>query len=1123
MGEVWAGAHVAQGVPIAMKMLRGERALARPYVWAFRREAERLAALDHPAIVTIFDYGTLPDEVAAASRGALVPGSPYLAMELCDGGALATRGRLAWSEVAWVLRVLLDALAHAHARGVLHRDIKPANVLVSSSVDPSRPGIVLSDFGIACALDADDEPVRFDFAGTHGYMAPEQVRGDVREFGPWTDLFALGCSAWALLAGHAPFRAAPAGEARRPAIERDLPSLPDDVSVPHEARAFLEQLTRRDPRERFQRAADAASALESIASTTPAALPRRFLDPQTAPTLDSLRTRVASTSSLPTLEITSVRDAAPARVAAAAPALATTPTSWRTARTPPARMQLLGAGLSLYGAREVPLADRDEERDRLWRALVDVQTQRHARVVVLRGPSGVGKTRLLRWVLHRAHELGAGTTLLATHAPERSVRDGFAPALARHLRCVGLPADALRARIARLLDTSPDPMEIDALFALLAPFACPEGAPQGTSRDTTLHALRRAIAREASARALVIGLDDLQWGDDTVRILRALREGDSLPMLVVATVQDEAPLVAPDTRAALEALERDAISIALGPLGAEDHLRLIEQLLRLEPALARELARRTAGNPLFAEQLVGDWVRRGVLEVRPAGLTLREGVAIELPDDLHAVWIARVERLLHDRSDHDREALELAALLGHRVDEDEWARACAFAGLGSPRELGAALTRARLLERDHEGGLSFVHGMLRESVLRASRDAGRRDRQARTIEVLLRGRIALGTRDAGERLGRLLAEHGRGLEAAPLLVSSADARREACEHGTALALLDEAEMALDAAGVGPEDVARAAAWVGRASALRMLGDYPAAIAAAERVLAHQRDPAWTEHVPWARLRRAEVVARQGRMHVADPDLAAAEAELARRGELGGVAQIASLRAWAGLFAGDLDGSLAVFARLRALLSGPEAPPPGPLHVDWSIGFAHVAREEPELAEAAFARADEGARRLRNRLGLAHACCGRASIALMRDDPTKAVELAREALALYPESFGAQESHFALFNLGVAWRRLGRLDDARAVLVDGISSLVRGHRPGFASRLQIALAVVEAQRGSWDDARTQLDAASAFAREYGVRETVLARELEHLVPVATSASRDDLARDARDLARRLRAR
>src|SRR6185295_5129294 len=132
MAEVWSGVHAAQGVPVAVKVMTGERAREPSFRAAFRNEVQAVASLDHPGIVIVFDHGEVTPEAEEVSRGLLTAGSPTLAMELADGGTLGSRftDGIGWAELRQVLLDLLDALAHAHARGVVHRDLKPNNILV---------------------------------------------------------------------------------------------------------------------------------------------------------------------------------------------------------------------------------------------------------------------------------------------------------------------------------------------------------------------------------------------------------------------------------------------------------------------------------------------------------------------------------------------------------------------------------------------------------------------------------------------------------------------------------------------------------------------------------------------------------------------------------------------------------------------------------------------------------------------------------------------------------------------------------------------------------------------------------------------------------------------------------
>ncbi|HBP22246.1 MAG TPA: serine/threonine protein kinase, partial [Planctomycetes bacterium] len=195
----------------------------------FKVEAEALASLDHPSIVRVHDAGHDP-----------ATGCHYFAMEYVEGGALnerlATRGPFAPEEAARLGRDLADALAHAHARGVLHRDVKPRNVLLS------RQGrVLLTDFGLVRRTDPEAERLTRtgEIVGTPGYMSPEQASGERSRIGPASDVYGLGATLFAVLTGDAPFTGessvnvltavlrepAPPPSSRRPEVDAALDAI----------------------------------------------------------------------------------------------------------------------------------------------------------------------------------------------------------------------------------------------------------------------------------------------------------------------------------------------------------------------------------------------------------------------------------------------------------------------------------------------------------------------------------------------------------------------------------------------------------------------------------------------------------------------------------------------------------------------------------------------------------------------------------------------------------------------------------------------------------------------------------------------------------------------------------
>src|SRR5262245_65859650 len=119
MAQVWAGEHVLSATPVAVKLLTPELGDRERIGMLFRNEARAMARLQHPNIVTVFDYGSVSDAVARQSQGQLARGSPYLVMERAELGTVSEARPMSWAALRYVIISLLDALAHAPpGRGV---------------------------------------------------------------------------------------------------------------------------------------------------------------------------------------------------------------------------------------------------------------------------------------------------------------------------------------------------------------------------------------------------------------------------------------------------------------------------------------------------------------------------------------------------------------------------------------------------------------------------------------------------------------------------------------------------------------------------------------------------------------------------------------------------------------------------------------------------------------------------------------------------------------------------------------------------------------------------------------------------------------------------------------------
>jgi tRNA A-37 threonylcarbamoyl transferase component Bud32/GAF domain-containing protein len=207
MGSVYRARDVRLDRQVAVKVVRPELLDDHDARRRFRREAQLVARLQHPGIVSIFDFGTLES------------GGAYLVMELVRGEdlrrVLHREGRLEPSRAIRILTAVCEAIEAAHQEGVLHRDLKPENILLAGGGDKSSMAKVL-DFGVAKLVEGPVQQLDETHAelhstltmagtimGTPAYMAPEQLRAAPP--GPRTDVFALGVIAYEMLAGDLPF------------------------------------------------------------------------------------------------------------------------------------------------------------------------------------------------------------------------------------------------------------------------------------------------------------------------------------------------------------------------------------------------------------------------------------------------------------------------------------------------------------------------------------------------------------------------------------------------------------------------------------------------------------------------------------------------------------------------------------------------------------------------------------------------------------------------------------------------------------------------------------------------------------------------------------------------------
>jgi len=192
MAEVFLAHDILLDRPVALKVLFPEYAIDPNFVERFRREAQSAAALTHPNIVAVYDWGK-------------VNATYFIAMEYVEGKTLATllkeRGPLSPTHTCDIISEVASALSFAHENGVIHRDVKPGNILIGLGGQ-----VKVADFGIARAFGANIEEALTEIGsvmGTATYLSPEQAQGAQPD--PRSDIYSLGVMMYELVAGRPPF------------------------------------------------------------------------------------------------------------------------------------------------------------------------------------------------------------------------------------------------------------------------------------------------------------------------------------------------------------------------------------------------------------------------------------------------------------------------------------------------------------------------------------------------------------------------------------------------------------------------------------------------------------------------------------------------------------------------------------------------------------------------------------------------------------------------------------------------------------------------------------------------------------------------------------------------------
>ena len=290
MSEVHLARDLRLHRDVAIKVLRADLARDPSFYLRFRREAQNAAALNHPAIVAVYDTGE-----ADTPTGPL----PYIVMEYVDGVTLRdivhTEGPMPAQRAIEVIADACQALNFSHQHGIIHRDVKPANIMISKT-----GAVKVMDFGIARAIADAGNPVTQTAAviGTAQYLSPEQARGvkvDAR-----SDVYSLGCVLYEMLTGEPPFVGdSPVAVAYQHVREDPVPPSARHADISPDLDAVVLKALSKNPDNRYQTAAEMRADLVKVHSGERPEAPKIFTDAERTSLLSATPSRTGPVSHQP--------------------------------------------------------------------------------------------------------------------------------------------------------------------------------------------------------------------------------------------------------------------------------------------------------------------------------------------------------------------------------------------------------------------------------------------------------------------------------------------------------------------------------------------------------------------------------------------------------------------------------------------------------------------------------------------------------------------------------------------------------------------------------------------------------------------------------------------------------
>lgn len=292
MANVYKATDLIDGTVVAVKILREECRSNSELVRRFKNESKAISVLDHPNIVKVFDF-SMTEKIQ------------YIIMEYIDGITLKEymeyRAQpLTYKETLHFITQVLQALQHAHDRGIVHRDIKPQNMMLLSD-----SSIKVMDFGIARFSRSENQTMTDKAIGSVHYISPEQARGGATD--AKADLYSVGVMMYEMLSGRLPFESdSPVSVAIKQISDTPTPLRELNPAVPEALASITERAMAKDPRERYQSAQAMLADIEEFKRNPSVkfeyqyltdSAPTRYVDKVMSKTADKQQTAARRTAS----------------------------------------------------------------------------------------------------------------------------------------------------------------------------------------------------------------------------------------------------------------------------------------------------------------------------------------------------------------------------------------------------------------------------------------------------------------------------------------------------------------------------------------------------------------------------------------------------------------------------------------------------------------------------------------------------------------------------------------------------------------------------------------------------------------------------------------------------------